>query len=176
MKNVTYLSLGIVILLFAGACQNEHGKNYNDATKVDQDGLAFIKNGIEGGLTEVKVSGLALTNSSNQRVIGFAKMMIDDHTKADSGFMKLEKDKLVDGKDSINSTHHKMISDLSKKTGAAFDKAYIAMMVADHDGAVDLFTKGSQNTSIEVSKFASENLPKIKMHLDSAKAIFSALK
>ncbi|MDB5017969.1 MAG: hypothetical protein JWQ84_2801, partial [Mucilaginibacter sp.] len=80
MKNVTYLSLGIVILLFAGACQNEHGKNYNDATKVDQDGLAFIKNGIEGGLTEVKLSCLSLTNSSNQRLIGFAKMMIYDHT------------------------------------------------------------------------------------------------
>jgi putative membrane protein len=176
MKNLIYLALGIVTLLSVQACQNEHGKNYNDATRVDQDGLNFIKNGIEGGLTEIKASGLALTNSSNQRVIGLAKMMIDDHTKAGEGLKKIESDKMIEGKDSISGKHEQIINALSKKSGAAFDRAYLKMMAADHEDAIKLFTIGSQNTSPVVSDFAAKTLPTIKMHLDSVNAINTSLK
>jgi putative membrane protein len=176
MKNVVYLLLGVMILLFVQACQDKHAKNYNQTTLVDQDGLLFIQNGLEGGLTEIKASGLAITNSSNQQVIGLAKMMIDDHTKAGQDLKKIEGDKLIVEKDSINADHRKMIDELSKKTGPAFDKAYIKMMIADHEQAVDLFTNASQNTDIEIRNFAAKTLPTIKMHLDSANVIGAALK
>ena len=175
MKNLIYLALGVITLLSVQACQNEHGKNYNDATRVDQDGLTFIKDGIEGGLTEIKASGLAITNSSNQRVINLAKMMIDDHTKAGAALKKIEFSKAIEGKDTISGKHEQMISDLSKKTGAAFDKAYLHMMAADHEAAIKLFTMGSQNTSPVVSDFAAKTLPTIQMHLDSVNAISASL-
>ncbi len=162
-------------LFFAEACQDKHAKNYNNSD-VDTSGVLFIKNGIEGGLTEIKASGLAITNSNNQRVIGFAKMMIDDHTKAGDELKKIESDKKVDTTDTISAVHQQVINDLSKKSGAAFDKAYMQMMVADHTGAVKLFTNASHNTDSEISKFASETLPTIQMHLDSANAILLSLR
>jgi putative membrane protein len=176
MKNLIYLVTGIIFLLFAQACQDKKGKNYNQQQQDDQDGIAFIKSGIEGGLTEIKASGLAITNSNNQKVIGLAKIMIDDHTKAGEELKQLEADKKITENDTISSAHQQMIKDLSKKSGAAFDKAYLQMMVADHEQAVKLFTNASTNPDKKIKKVASENLPAIKMHLDSANAICITLK
>ncbi len=176
MKNLNYLLSGLLLLTIIQACGFKQGKNYNKEAELNQDGVLFIKNGLEGGLTEIKASGLAITNSNNQSVIGLAKMMIDDHTKADSGLKKIEADKMIVENDTISSEHQKMISDLSKKSGAAFDKAYIQMMIADHQRAIDLFTTASNGQDQDIKTFASNTLPTIKMHLDSATAINSKMK
>jgi len=176
MKNLTFLALGMILFFFAQACQDNHGKNYNDTTKVDSVGRNFIKTAIEGGLTEIKASGLAITNSNNQQVIGLAKMMINDHTNADSALKKMETTKLADSTDTISGAHQQLITTLSKQKGAAFDKAYLAMMVADHQAAFDLFTNAGKSTDADVDKFAAATSRTIKMHLDSAKAVFATLK
>jgi putative membrane protein len=163
-----------MLLFLIQACQERAGKNYN--TVSDENGTVFIKNGIEGGLTEIKASGLAITNSNNQRVIALAKMMINDHSAARDTLKKIEMDKKVDEKDTINAAHLQMIDDLSKKSGEAFDKSYLQMMVADHEDAVKLFNNASQNRDKEISKFAASTLPIIQMHLDSANAILSSVK
>lgn len=176
MKHLIYLvSMGAFLVLMA-ACGDKHGKNYNNEAGPDQNGVLFIKNGIEGGLAEIKASGLAITNSNNQKVIGLAKMMIEDHTKAGDELKKIEADKKIDEKDTLSSAHQQAIDGLSGKSGVAFDKAYLQLMVADHTQAVDLFTTASHNPDSEINAFASKVLPTIKMHLDSANAILSTLK
>jgi putative membrane protein len=174
MKKLGYLALMMLCVLFIGACNNgRHAKNYNNA-EVNQDGRAFIKGGIAGGLTEIKASGEAITNSSNQRVIALAKMLIDDHTSAGEELKKIEADKKIAGTDTIDAAHQLLISELSKKTGISFDKAYLDLMVKDHTEAVKLFTDATHNTDTEISKFASATLPVIQTHLDSAKALLAS--
>ncbi len=175
MRNLSRLFAGIVVLFLMQACKDRHAKNYNNAAP-NQDAVSFIKNGIEGGLTEIKASGLVITNSNNQRVIALAKMMIDDHTKAGDELKRIENDKGVNGDDSIYAEHQLKIDSLSKKTGNAFDKTYLQMMIQDHTGAIKLFTDASHNPDAEISKFASETLPIIQMHLDSANAVLSSFK
>jgi putative membrane protein len=175
MRNLNYLVAGIVVLFLMQACKDRHAKNYNNAAP-DQDAVSFIKNGIEGGLTEIKASGLVITNSNNQRVIALAKMMIDDHTKAGEELKRIESDKKVNGDDSIFAVHQFKIDSLSKKSGNAFDKAYLQMMITDHTGAIKLFINASHNPDAEISKFASETLPTIQMHLDSANAVLLSFK
>jgi putative membrane protein len=176
MKKLICLFFGAITILFIYACQDKHAKNYNTGIQVDTAGVSFINNGIEGGLAEIKASGLAITNSNNQRVIGLAKMMIDDHTKAGDDLKQIATDKKVDEKDTINAVHQQVITDLSKKSGATFDKAYLQMMVTDHEGAVRLFTVATQNADPDIKNFAAKTLPTIKMHLDSANAILTSLK
>jgi len=176
MKNLICLFFGVITVLFIYACQDKHGKNYNTTAQVDTAGVSFINNGIEGGLTEIKASGLAITNSNNQRVIGLAKIMIDDHTKAWDELKQIASDKQVNEKDTINAAHQQMINDLSKKSESAFDKAYLQMMVTDHQGAIKLFTGAAQNADPDIKNFAAKTLPIIKMHLDSANAILISLK
>jgi putative membrane protein len=175
MKNLICLLSGVVALLFIQACQDKHGKNYNKPT-IDENGVMFVKNGMEGNLAEIKASGLAITNSNNQRVIAFAKMMIEDHTKTIDVLKKMATDKQVAEIDTLSSAHRQMIDELSAKNDGLFDKAYLQMMVADHEQAVQLFTSAATNGDSDIKKTASKTLPVIQMHLDSARAILAGLK
>jgi len=177
MKKVVYLLLGVAGMFCAQSCMdNRHAKNYNDKTLADEGGISFIKSGIEGGLAEIKASGLAKANSTNPKIIGFAVMMIDDHTKAGNELKKIEAAKMIDAHDTISMDHQKMIKVLASKKGAEFDKAYMEMMIADHEKAVELFTSAEDNTSNLIQDFSHKTLPVIRMHLDSAKAIAAGLK
>jgi len=177
MKKLRYILLGVTVLWAVSSCQDSrHAKNYNDKTLADDGGIDFIKNGLEGGMTEVKASELAKKNSTNPRVVAFADMMITDHTNAGTELRKIQLAKMVDVPDTISGEHHQKINQLAAKTGADFDKAYIQMMIADHEGAIKLFTDATNNTSNLIQNFSRKTLPTIQMHLDSAKAIYSSLK
>ncbi len=177
MKKVFNLSATAIMLTLVFSCQDTRkAKNYNDKTQADQEAIAFIRGGIEGGLTEIKAANLAKSQSSNPRIIRFANMMITDHTQVGQELKKIEADKLVDDRDSINSEHQKLLTQLAAKSGADFDKAYIQMMVTDHEKAIKLFNEASSNTSATIQDFAENTLPKLHMHLDSAKAINASLK
>jgi putative membrane protein len=177
MKKLIYFLLGVTLLFTASSCQdNRHAKNYNDKTLADDRGLSFIKNGLEGGLTEIKASELAKTKSTNPQIISFANMMIVDHTQAGEELKKIEAAKMVDANDTVSMEHQKLIASLASKTGVAFDKAYMEMMVADHEKAVQLFTEATGNTSNLIQDFSRKILTTLQMHLDSAKAINASLK
>ena len=65
---------------------------------------------------------------------------------------------------------------LKAKSGAAFDKAYVDMMVKDHEKDVKEFEKEANNGKDEQIKgFASETLPVLKEHLEKIKSIQSKL-
>lgn len=178
MNKLIYVLMGIIILLSAVACRQNtrQGKNYNHETGVDQQGLSFIAAAIAGGNTEIKASGLALTNSSNQHIIGFAKMMIEDHTHAGDELKTLASSKSVTLTDTISKLHEQLIGNISTKKGGAFDKAYIQMMVNDHEQAVKLFKSATTNDSEDIQQFAKKTLPTLQMHLDSANKICVVLK
>jgi putative membrane protein len=171
--------LGLLALSFCymEACQdNRRAKNYNNKTLVDDDGLKFIHDANESGLTEITTANVAIKNSQNPRVINFAKMMITDHTAVGNGLKKLAADKYVSVGDSITPEHQTMIKALAAKQGTEFDKAYMQMMVADHIQAVELFHNSTENTNKALNNFARDNSKKLIMHLDSAKAILTSLK
>jgi len=177
MKKLIYPVLGLAFVLTVQSCiDNSKAKYYNEKTLVDDLGISLIKNGLEGGLTEIKASTLAEANSKNPAVINFAKMIIADHTKADSTLKWMEFDKMMTEKDTVNEEHLVMIDSLSKKTGSEFDKAYLEMMIKDHEEAIDLFTEASDDKNQTIQDFATKTLPTLKMHLDSAQTLAASLK
>jgi len=177
MKKLIYTALGFAFLLSIQSCLDEGKAKYMDEkTLVDDGGIALIHNGLEGGLTEIKASTLAEKNSTNPDVVSFAKMMIADHSKADSTLLWMEDDKLMTEADTITAEHQEIIDSLATKTGPAFDKAYLAMMIADHEEAVDLFTEQSNDKNETIQDFARNTLPTIQMHLDKAKELAASLK
>jgi putative membrane protein len=173
---------GWLYLLFAGAIMiqscgdNQKAKNYNDKTLVDGEGLHFIKQANDAGLTEIKAARVAENNSQNPRVISFAKMMVADHMQVGDELARLASNKLVDDPDTPSIAHQAAIDSLSKLSAGEFDHAYMQMMVKDHEQAVDLFTETTGNKNVAVRNFARKILPTLKMHLDSAKAIYASLK
>jgi putative membrane protein len=155
---------------------NKRANNYNNKALVDDAGMLFFKNGTEASLATVKASGLAISNSKNQQVIQFAKAMIDDHTLLADNLRKLEIDNFVTSNDTINASHQQVIAALEQKKAADFDKAYIEMLVNQHEQEITLFKTATLNPNPNVSDFAHKNMLSLQAHLDSAKVIMLALK
>ncbi len=177
MKKLLSLLTGVVIIFTISSClDNKRAKNYNNNTVVDEAASSFIKQGLEAGLAEIKAAKIAETNSKNPRIISFAKMMITDHTQAGDELEKIGINKRVTEGDTINAAHQKLIANIATKTGADFDRAYIQMMVTDHQSAIKLFIEATADKSIDIQNFAKKTLPALKMHLDSADAICASLK
>jgi len=203
MKKTTFYSFAVCAMVSVFACQSPSSNSDTgtdstgainaapdntmnrdvtpDSTKmakgtVDDKTHTFMNDAALGGMTEVEVSKLAKDRALNPRVKNFAEMMIRDHTAAGNDLKTIAMEKSVALPDNLgkNEDH---VKDLSSKNGAAFDKAYMKMMLKDHKDVVDAFEKTAQNgTDPDVKTFASQKLPTLRMHLDSAKAISEALK
>jgi putative membrane protein len=96
MKSKYLLVLLIPALYTISSCDDaKKAKNYNQETTVDQSSLNFINTALDGGRTEVKLANAAERISQNPRIIGFAKMMVSDHTKGIEELKKLRKKELI---------------------------------------------------------------------------------
>jgi putative membrane protein len=177
MKQSFCIAITLMVLFAAQACNDtRRAKNYNDRTLVDDTGISLIKNGVESGNAEVKLSLLAERQSQNVKVIDFAKMMITDHTAVGNELKKIAANKKVNTSDTLTMEHLHLITSLSKKSGAEFDKEYMQAMVVDHKRAIEVFKAAANNTDASVNHFAGKTIPKLEGHLEEANKIFASLK
>ena len=177
MKKQIFSILGIIIMFAVSSCNDQRrAKNYNDKTLADLEAINFVNKGIGGSLTEIKAAKIAKSRSLNPRIIAFADMMITDHNSVANQLKKIQTDKLITDRNGITPEHEKMLAELSAKSGVEFDKAYMKMMVEDHEKDIELFESVAHNTSATIQDFAEKTLPTLHKHLDSAKEINSSLK
>lgn len=137
----------------------------------------FMMAAASGGNTEVMASQVALTMAKNDRVKNFANMMVNDHTQANNELKSMATRMNVTLPDSVMPKQHDELETLRKTSGKNFDKQYMDMMVKDHKETVAKFQKASQNLdNNDLKTWASNTLPKLQMHLDSAQAIQKAVR
>lgn len=144
--------------------------NSSTAT-LDDKSRDFVLEAASGGMMEVELGQLAQQKATTQRVKDFGAMMVRDHNKANDDLKNT-----VSGKVSIpatmNDEHQHHVSDLREKQGIEFDKAYIKMMVDDHEKDISKFESIAKDANDPALKsFADNTLPTLRTHLDSAKAI-----
>lgn len=141
------------------------------------DDAKFAVDAANGGMTEVELSKLAAAKAINADVKAFANMMITDHGKANEELKGIAATKNITLPDSVNADSKSAIEDLSNKSGADFDKAYVDKMVSDHKSTVDMFESASKNLKDpDLKAFVDKTLPVIKGHLDHINRIQSNMK
>ena len=156
----------------SGATTDTAGTATQSSAPADSATVMFINKAASGGMMEVQLGNLAQEQAQSQRVKDFGAMMVRDHGKANDELKSLASGKNVSISDSLMPDHKHHVADLRKRKGAAFDKAYMNMMVQDHQKDIQEFEKASNNLSDgEVKAFATRTLPTLKTHLDSATAI-----
>ncbi|NEU07598.1 DUF4142 domain-containing protein [Flavihumibacter sp. R14] len=74
------------------------------------------------------------------------------------------------------SDHPSMLGTLSQKSGAEFDREYMRMMVQGHIEAVSLFEQAASSRDADIKNFATNTLPVLRDHLQSAQTILGSLK
>ncbi len=151
-------------------------KNNAGTTMIDQKATDFINDAATGGMMEVELGNMATQKASSQRVKDFGKMMVDDHTKVNDNLKNICSQKNIDLPASITPDQRKDIDKLSKKTGSAFDKEYVNMMVDDHKKDIDAFKKAEMDVNDnDIKTFITNTLPVLQKHLDSIQAIKASM-
>jgi putative membrane protein len=143
----------------------------------DAESTNFLVKAADGGMAEVALGEVAQQKATNSSVKQVASMMVTDHSSANGQVKSLAAQRNVTLPAVPGDDHQKKSDDLLKKSGADFDKSYMNTMIDDHQKTIDLFEDASGDVNdAEIKTFIDNTLPKLRMHLDSAKAIQKRLK
>lgn len=155
----------------------EMGAKSREATETGKPGALdkkdhdFVVEAAKGGMKEVALGELARDKASSQGVKEFGRMMVDDHSKANDqlkAFAKQNNVQLPEGEKGSD----KELTELSKLSGEAFDKAYVEVMLKDHKKDVSEFERASRSAANpELKAWIEKTLPTLRSHLDHVKML-----
>ena len=154
----------------------EQAEEANEEKDMPEDDSEFAVKAASGGMMEVELGKLAEQKAVNPKVKEFGAMMAADHAKANDELKTLTTSKNITIPATLSEDHQKHVDDLSKLSGAEFDKEYVKLMVDDHKEDIDLFKDASFNAKDpDVKAFAGKTLPTLQKHYDAIKAIQDAM-
>jgi putative membrane protein len=139
-----------------------------EKTKLPDSFAAKAADASEG---EVALGEMAAQKTHRQEIIAFAKMMMKDHKAANEELRSLANEKGIElpAQCLPCEATYKILHDLPT---ADFEREYAKQMVTDHEKAVELFTKASQEEKDpDLKKWAAGKLPVLKHHLAMAKEL-----
>ncbi|HEY0558435.1 MAG TPA: DUF4142 domain-containing protein [Thermoanaerobaculia bacterium] len=136
------------------------------AAKMSASDTKFMKEAAMGGKEEVELGKLAAQKASDADVKNFGQKMVDDHSKANDQLQQLATQKGVSLPADLSASQKNDVAKLDKLSGAAFDKAYVSMMVKDHKKDVAEFKKESTSAKdSDLKSWAGTTLPTLQDHL-----------
>lgn len=132
----------------------------------------FLTEAAMNGMAEVDLAHLAETKASNAKVKSLAQKLAMDHGKANDEVKRLAETKnvtLPSATDAAKKVEHDRLAAMS---GAAFDRAFVRMMAANHTkGVAEFKYQASSNQDAEVKAWAAATLPTLEEHLRSVQAL-----
>jgi putative membrane protein len=132
----------------------------------DNPDESFFKNAAEAGMGEVEAGKMAQAKGTSPAVKEFAAMMVKDHSAANAKLKKIATAKGVELPSEPGMMQKAMAKKNDMKSGESFDKDYIQGQIKAHKDTVELLQKEiDSGEDAEAKAFATETLPKVKMHL-----------
>jgi putative membrane protein len=136
--------------------------------------VAFVQKAAEGGAAEVAIAKLALQKAENAEVKAFAERLEKDHAAANDELKALATRRNITLPAAKNGP---VYFKLEKLSGAAFDRAFVAAMVTDHQKDVKAFEKeAASGADADIKAFAAKTLPTLKEHLQQVQTLSQAIK
>lgn len=132
----------------------------------------FYRQALDGGRKEVAAATLASANASDAGVKSYADMLVKNHTAMNQQVATAagQADAAAPAPDAGAT------ADLQGRTGADFDRAFVDMMVMDHEKTIALFENAAQNASTDQAKSLAQGaLPKLRAHLQAARDLQAKL-
>jgi len=152
-------------------------KDDSNTMAVNEDDSKFLVFAADAGITEIEAAKLALAKPIGPGTKEFANMIIQDHSAVGDEVKSLASKKMVTLPGSLSADHQNSLTDLSDKKDKDFEKAYLRMIVNDHQKVVDEFKDATEKCKdTDVRAFAAKTLPKLQAHLEKAKALKNNLK
>jgi putative membrane protein len=134
----------------------------------------FIREAASMNLMEVRLGTLAGQRASNTEVKQFGRQMVASHSAMGRQWESLAAKNGLPASVNLNSIQQQSADQLSKLSGADFDRAYMSAMVADHEqDAGTLQRIGAAAQSAEVKGLAASGFAATQEHLSRAQVVAS---
>lgn len=131
--------------------------------------VPFVQQMAQGGATEVALGRLAIEQAGNVLVKQFGQRMVDDHGKSGDELKKLAAEKKIVVHAELNEENRNAQLSLAALQGAAFDRSYMAQMVAAHQATVARLQQELRDgADPDIKAFAQRVLPTVEDHLRMA--------
>ena len=164
ISQLCILALVIGAMSLAGAARAETTPT-GEGSSLSAKDKTFMKKAAKGGTMEVTMGKMAEQNAQSDDVKSFGKRMVTDHSKAN---------------DELKSIASKKGVELPSKERSGkwtSDKAYMDMMVKDHEKDLAEFKEeASSGSDPDLKKFADDTARMVQEHLDLAKETQGKLK
>lgn len=133
----------------------------------------FVNFAAQTDMVEANLGQLAQTNASSQDVKDYAQTLTTDHTQDMGNLATAAQQANLTVPNAIDTMNNKaMIGPFQKLKGKAFDRKYIAEMIAGHTKAIAIYKKEATAASNpQIQQYAQTALPVLQKHLDAAKAL-----
>ena len=133
---------------------------------------AYIREAASMNLLEVRLGTLAGERSSSAVVKQFGQQMVSSHGSMGQQWSSLAAKNGLPTSATLNPIQQQSADQLSKLSGAEFDRAYMSAMIADHEqDAGTLQRIGASAQSGEVKQLAATGLTTTQQHLTRARAV-----
>ena len=163
ISRICILALAVASFSFAGLAMAQDSPAAKSSSVSVKD-KTFMKKAARGGMMEVAMGKLAEQNGQSDDVKSFGKRMVTDHSKANDELKSIAEKKGV------------KLPSKERSEKWSSDKAYMDMMVKDHEKDLAEFQDEANNGSDpDVKKFAEDTAKVVQEHLDLAKQTQSKL-
>ena len=131
---------------------------------------SFIMEAEKDNLQERLLGRLAAEKSQNPDVQAYGKMLSRDHNAALRNLVSLMSKYGIAQPPGLPEERKEAINDVKGLSGPEFDRAFIEMMVKDHEKAIADFQKEvSSAQNRDVRRYAKDQIPVLQKHLEKAR-------
>lgn len=135
----------------------------------------FVEDASAKGVAEVEAGKLAQEKGTAADVKDFGAMMVKDHTAANQMLKSIADQKKLEVSTDAQLLDKAKAMILDLRSAKSFDQAYANNQVKAHEATIEIFEDEIKNgDDAQLKAFATDTLPKLKAHLDQAKALAKA--
>jgi putative membrane protein len=164
MKKLIFSLFFISFAVLAQDMQNRQNQQLDEED--------FIVKAASGGMMEVELGKLAQEKGKSQLVKNFGERMERDHSKANDELKNIAQRKNIQLPDSMLEKHREHVDELSQLSAEEFDKAYMELMVEDHNEDLELFEEASEEYEVsEIKQWAGKTLQVLREHRTMAETV-----
>ena len=132
----------------------------------------FVEDASAKGVAEVEAGKLAEEKGSAADVKAFGAMMVKDHTAANEKLTTIADAKKIEVSTDAELMDKAKAMILDLRSAKSFDQAYANNQVKAHEATIEIFEDEIKNgDDPQLKEFATTTLPKLKAHLEQAKAL-----
>jgi putative membrane protein len=141
------------------------------ASGADKVSEVFIRDAIQGNLAEIQMGQLAEEKTESAEVKSYGQMLVTDHSVSNEQAEKVAKQIGVTVPTELSVSQKSTYDRMSKLSGTAFDRAFVAAMIAGHKANIARFQNEARKKNEPAADFANQMLPTLKKHLDAAQKL-----